>query len=128
MDKTTRLTVSLVLVRVILGVSMLMHGISKVSDLAGTVGFFSSLDVPAFMAYLVILIEIVGGIFMIIGLLVPLVALGFVVVLATAMFLLGLNRGYVGGVELEVILIVLSIATGFAHFEKKLFTFLPNVK
>ena len=128
MDKTNRLTVSLVLVRVILGVSMLMHGIAKISDLAGTVGFFGSLGVPAFMAYLVILIEVDGGIFMIIGLLVPLVALGFVVVLGTALILLGLNRGYVGGIELEVVLLVLSIATGLAHFEKKFFTFLPNVK
>lgn len=128
MDKPTRLTVSLVLIRVILGLSMCLHGLSKASDLAGTVGFFSSLGVPSFIAYLVVAIEVIGGIFMMIGLLVPLVALGFVGVLGTAMILLGLNRGYVGGFELEVLLLVMSIAMGLTHFEKKFFTFLPNIK
>lgn len=80
------------------------------------------------MAYLVVAIEVIGGIFMMIGLLVPLVALGFVGVLGTAMILLGLNRGYVGGFELEVLLLVMSIAMGLTHFEKKIFTFLPNIK
>lgn len=127
MNKASRLKISLVLVRLILGFSMLMHGIDKVSGLEGTVGFFSSLGIPALMAYLVIAVEIIGGIFMIIGLLVPLVSLGFVVVLGTAMILLGLNRGYVGGFELEFVLIILSIATGLTHLDKKWLNFIPSI-
>lgn len=127
MNKASRLKISLVLVRLILGFSMLMHGIDKVSGLEGTVGFFSSLGIPALMAYLVIAVEIIGGIFMIIGLLVPLVSLGFVVVLGTAMILLGLNRGYVGGFELEFVLIILSIAAGLTHLDKKWLNFIPSI-
>jgi putative oxidoreductase len=63
------------------------------------------------------------------GILVPLVALGFVCVLATAMVMLGLDRGFSGGYELELVLLISSITVGLAYVDKnkKIFNFIPKV-
>jgi len=63
------------------------------------------------------------------GVLVPLVALGFVCVLATAMGMLGLDRGFAGGYELELVLLISSITVGLAYVDKnkKIFNFIPKV-
>ena len=63
------------------------------------------------------------------GILVPLVALGFVCVLATAMVMLGLDRGFAGGYELGLVLLISSIAMGLAYFDKnkKIFNLIPRV-
>ncbi|GEM_PF-306490 len=129
MEKINRLALGLVLVRIMSGVSMLVYGIAKATDLQSTLGFFGSMGVPTFMTYLVITIDIVGGIFMIGGVLVPLVALGFVCVLATSMVMLGLDLGFAGGYELELVLLISSIAVGLACFDKnkKIFNFIPSV-
>ncbi|MGO2266097.1 DoxX family protein [Vagococcus salmoninarum] len=118
---------SLLLIRVMLGITMMLHGIPKFLDLQGTTDFFVSLGFPAFMPILIGLIEVGGGLFMIIGLLVPLVSLGFIAILSTAIIMLQLGNGFLNGYELELILIIMSIACGYSHFSKKLFLFLPPV-
>ena len=118
---------SLLLIRVMLGITMMLHGIPKFLDLQGTTDFFVSLGFPAFMPILIGLIEVGGGLFMIIGLLVPLVSLGFITILSTAIIMLQLGNGFLNGYELELILIIMSVACGYSHFSKKLFLFLPPV-
>lgn len=118
---------SLLLIRVMLGITMMLHGIPKFLDLQGTTDFFVSLGFPSFMPILIGLIEVGGGLFMIIGLLVPLVSLGFIAILSTAIIMLQLGNGFLNGYELELILIIMSIACGYSHFSKKLFLFLPPV-
>ncbi|OTN88442.1 hypothetical protein A5819_000923 [Enterococcus sp. 7E2_DIV0204] len=117
--------VGILLVRIMLGFTMGIHGVSKITDLNATIGFFSSLGIPSIMTWLVILLEIVGGILMIIGVLVPIVAVGFIIEIGTAMVLLGFQRGYVGGIELEVIIIVLSISMILTHWNKKIINLYP---
>lgn len=55
--------------RLILGVMFLAHGLTKlmVFTPAGTAGFFESVGFPSFLAYPVIAFEVVGGLFLIIG-------------------------------------------------------------
>lgn len=118
---------SLLLIRVMLGITMMLHGIPKFLDLQGTTDFFVSLGFPAFMPILIGLIEVGGGLFMIIGLLVPLVSLGFIAILSTAIIMLQLGNGFLNGYGLELILIIMSVACGYSHFSKKLFLFLPPV-
>ena len=57
------------LLRVSLGVLALAHGLLKllVFTPAGTVGFFQSLGLPAFLAYATIAIEVGGGAALIVG-------------------------------------------------------------
>ncbi|MGX7148408.1 DoxX family protein [Enterococcus ureasiticus] len=116
---------SMLLIRIALGITMAMHGIAKFSDLKGTTDFFVSLGLPSFMPIIIALIEVGGGIFMIIGLLVPLVSLGFIAILGSAIFMLKSGSGFVNGYELELLLIVVSIACGYSHFNKKIVQFIP---
>lgn len=57
------------LLRVSLGILALAHGLLKILVFtpAGTVGFFQSLGLPAFLAYLTIAIEVGGGLALIVG-------------------------------------------------------------
>jgi len=57
------------LLRVSLGVMALAHGLLKILVFtpAGTVGFFASLGLPAFLAYATIAIEVGGGLMLLAG-------------------------------------------------------------
>lgn len=60
----------LMILRVVLGVAFLVHGWSKFSGgVDGVAGFFTSLNIPApsLVAYIVSIVELVGGAFLIVG-------------------------------------------------------------
>lgn len=59
----------LALLRVTSGVYFLIHGLIKlfIFTPAGTAGFFESIGLPAFMAYVTILLEVGGGIALVLG-------------------------------------------------------------
>ena len=85
-DNRTAPYAALVL-RVALGVMFLAHSLYLkvfVFTVPGTVGFFESLGLPAFFAYLTILAETGGGIALILGFQTRLVALALVPVLLGA--------------------------------------------
>lgn len=59
----------LFLLRLVLGITFVYHGYSKLTDLSMTSGFFESLGIPmaGFFAVVVGLIEFLGGIALILG-------------------------------------------------------------
>jgi putative oxidoreductase len=65
MNLSTRLTPSagLLILRIVVGTTFLLHGIDKLTDLSATEQFFASLDIPAvgLMAPLVAVTETAGG-------------------------------------------------------------------
>lgn len=72
--------------RVSSGTLFLAHGWLKLSvfTIAGTVGYFESLGLPGFLAYLTILAEIAGGAALILGVATRLVSLALIPVLLGA--------------------------------------------
>ncbi len=74
------------LLRVSLGVMALAHGLLKVFvfTVPGTVGFFESLGLPAFIAYLTILAEVGGGLALVLGIYTRWVSLALVPILLGA--------------------------------------------
>lgn len=69
------------LLRVSMGIMFIAHGaLLKLFEygITGTAGYFVSIGYPAFLAYVVIFAEIVGGLMLILGLKVRLVALALV--------------------------------------------------
>jgi putative oxidoreductase len=74
------------LLRVSSGALFLAHGLLKVNvfTVAGTVGFFESLGLPGFLAYLTIAAEIGGGLALILGVATRLVSLALIPVLLGA--------------------------------------------
>ncbi|WP_202128808.1 DoxX family protein [Paenibacillus dendrobii] len=103
------------LLRVVLGIIFLAHGISKFQMGLGNVeAWFSSMGVPGFMAYVAAIAEVVGGIMLIIGLLTRVVSALFIVLMIGAIVTVKLSAGLLGhdqvaGYELELSLILISV-------------------
>lgn len=71
------------LLRVTLGGFVLVHGLIKlfVFTPAGTAGYFASLGLPAFLAYLTIAAEVLGGLGLIAGVMTRIASLGLAVIM-----------------------------------------------
>ncbi|MEX2529673.1 MAG: DoxX family protein [Gemmatimonadota bacterium] len=104
----------LFILRAVMGVILLTHGWPKLMNgAAGTAEFFGMLGVPLPMitAWLITLLEVFGGLALIVGLAVPLVSLLFIVHMAAGIFLVHMSEGWfvvgpgTGGAEFNVLLI-----------------------
>jgi putative oxidoreductase len=62
------------LLRIVVGVTMIMHGYPKLKNPKQTVQWTKGLGVPAAATYLAIILEFFGGIALIMGFIVPIVA------------------------------------------------------
>ncbi|MFS0723345.1 DoxX family protein [Paenibacillus sp. 1P07SE] len=85
------------IVRIGLGFIFFMHGLQKFQGgIDGTVGFFESLGIPGFMAYVVALVELLGGISMMVGLGTRILSLAFIIILLVATFAVSWGSGFSG--------------------------------
>lgn len=104
-----------VFLRVILGLTFFIHGVSKFQGgIGNTAGFFDSLGIPGFMAYIVAIIELIGGIAVILGLGTRIISVLFAVIMAGAIFTAKLPGGFLGngqaaGYELDLALLAMSV-------------------
>lgn len=98
------------LLRLMLGITFFAHGMSKFQGgIENTAGFFASLGIPGFMAYVVAIIELIGGIAMVAGIGTSIVSALFAVILIVATLLVKLPDGFLGGYELDIVLLVVSL-------------------
>lgn len=68
--------------RAVIGITFFIHGLSKFQGgISNTVGFFESLGIPGFLAYVVAVVELLGGIALILGLGTRIVTLLFALIL-----------------------------------------------
>ena len=70
--------ISMLLGRVFLSLLFIVSGFHKITDYAGTQGYMESMGVPALMLPLVIILELLGGIAILIGFKTRIVALLFI--------------------------------------------------
>lgn len=89
--------IGLLVTRVLLGVILIAHGWQKffTNGIGGTGEFFASMGVPAATAAAGVagLVELVGGILLVIGLLTPLISVLVTVVMLGAFFFVHLGNG-----------------------------------
>ncbi|MEK4274562.1 DoxX family protein [Paenibacillus sp. FSL R7-0026] len=116
----TKTTVVSIIMRVVLGIIFLAHGISKLQmGLSNVDAYFSSMGVHGFMAYVVAILETVGGIMLIIGLFTRYVSGLFVIMLIGAIFTMKLSVGLIGaesaGYELDLGFILVSLYLAVAN-------------
>jgi putative oxidoreductase len=103
------------ILRVTLGALLLIHGIVKFQGgIENIVGWFGSIGLPGFMAYGVALLEIVGGIALIIGLgtrivsaLIAVLMIGAILKVKLSVGLLG--NGQMAGYELDLAFLAIAI-------------------
>lgn len=100
------------LIRVVLGIIFVAHSIAKFQmGLDNVSGWFSSIGIWGFIAYLVAYLELLGGIALIVGFATRFVSTAFIVMLLGAIVMVKLPAGLLGngqtaGYELDLALIL----------------------
>jgi putative oxidoreductase len=105
-----RFEASTVMIRVVLGITFFIHGLVKFQGgIENTAGWFDSIGLPGVLAYVVALIELVGGIALVIGLFSRVVSVLISLLMVGAIVKVQLASGFLGGYELDLALLVMAI-------------------
>jgi putative oxidoreductase len=106
---SNRNEIGTLLLRVVLGIVFLAHGVSKFQGgIGNTAGWFESIGIPGFLAYAVGTIELVGGIALILGIGTRVVSLLLGIIMLGAIFTVNLQAGLLEGYVLDLVLLVLA--------------------
>ncbi|PLT35291.1 DoxX family protein [Bacillus sp. V5-8f] len=107
--------VGALILRITLGIIFFIHGYVKFQGgIENTVGWFQSIGLPGFMAYAVALIELIGGILLVIGFGTRIVSALFIVIMLGATIKVKwavgfLGNGQMAGYELDLAFLVISV-------------------
>jgi putative oxidoreductase len=116
---TTLPSAGALVLRLVVGITFVAHGLDKLGDLSGAEQFFASLDIPApgLMAPFVGVTETVGGVLLIAGLATPLVCTALAIDMLVALLTAHVGHGFFvsdGGIELALLLGGASVGIGLA--------------
>jgi putative oxidoreductase len=111
----------LAVLRVIIGIVFLAHGLQKIFQF-GVGGFAGNLEgqgvpLPLFFAVVVTLVEVLGGVALILGIFTRLVTVPLAIDMLVAMLMVHLPNGFFmmnNGIELTLILLAASVALALA--------------
>lgn len=103
------------LIRFVVGIMIVPHGIQKLSNLAGTASFFAKIGLAPSVLYLVLVVEVLGGLSVALGFLTRFWAAAIAIEMAYIVFLIKWSHGFFaarGGFEYELLwgLVALAIA------------------
>jgi putative oxidoreductase len=133
-QSTTLQNAGLLLLRLVVGVTFLLHGLDKLGDLSAAEQFFASLEIPApaVMAPLVAVTESVGGLLLIAGLATSLTGVALAADMVVAIATARIGHGFFaadGGFELELLLGAATVTlalTGAGRFSADTLLDLPR--
>jgi len=91
----------ILVVRVVVGALFAYHGIAKLLTMTQTVGYMESMGIPAFLAYLVMIGETVGGLMLVSGFFVRYAAAVLAVIMVGAIWIVKLPNPF----EFELVLL-----------------------
>lgn len=92
-------------IRIVVGIAFMFHGYPKLLDVAGTQGFFNMIGLPAELALLIGLLEFIGGLVLVLGILTRIASILLIAEMIGAIMLVKLPKGFIGGYELELLLL-----------------------
>ncbi len=105
----------LLLVRVMVGLVFAYHGYQKLMDISGTAGFFTNVGIPGgeLTAWLVALVELLGGLALIAGVYTSYAAILLTIVMIVAILMVHLGQGF-KGMEYQLVLLATSLGLVFS--------------
>ena len=96
--------------RILAGIAFIAHGIPKLTDPAMTQGFFGNIGLPPELAIPIGLLEIIGGFALLVGIVTRIASILFIIEMIGVIAVVKLSEGFVGGFELELLLISIAIS------------------
>lgn len=100
----------LFIVRVLTGFIFLLHGFSKFQGgIGGTMGFFQSMGLPGFLAPVVAIIEILGGLLLILGLLTRVAGAALTVIMIGVLLTAKAGQPFMMGTEFDYLILFTSL-------------------
>lgn len=103
--------IGILIIRITLGGVFLFHGISKLSNMDGTIAFFGSLGFSVFWAWVVALVETIGGGAVIIGIGTRIFASLLAIIMLVVITTVKNGKGF-QAMEIDVILLGLALGVG----------------
>lgn len=97
-------------IRILAGLALMLHGLPKITDISGTQSFFPNIGLPPELAIPVALLEVIGGLAILFGILTRIAAGLFIIEMIGATVVAKLSKGFVGGYELELLIMAICIS------------------
>ena len=97
-------------IRILAGLTLLLHGLPKITDLTGVQSFFPNLGLPPELAIPVTFLEVIGGLAILFGILTRIASGLFMIEMIGAVVVAKLAKGFVGGYELELLIMAICIS------------------
>lgn len=115
--------VGTIILRLVLGIIFFVHGLDKfLGGIENISGWFQSIQIPGFLAYVVASIELVGGLALIAGIFTRYVSALLAIILLVATLKVKLGAGFMGNgqmagyeFDLALLAIALFLALGGSH-------------
>ncbi|MEM2759240.1 MAG: DoxX family protein [Nitrososphaerales archaeon] len=92
-------------IRVMVGIAFMAHGYPKLVDIEGTQRFFGQIGLPTELAVPIGLLEFVGGLVLLVGILTRISSALLIGDMIGAILLVKISRGFVGGAEIDLLLL-----------------------
>ena len=96
--------------RIISGIGFMMHGLPKLLDISNTQNSFTNMGLPPELAIIIGLLEFIGGLAILLGVLTR-IAAGFLAInMIGAILLVKLSKGFIDGYELDLLYLAIMIS------------------
>ena len=88
----------------------MIHGIPKLLDIPGTQNSFANMGLPPELAIIIGLLEFIGGLAILLGILTRIAAGLLAIDMIGAILLVTLSKGFIGGYELDLLYLAIMIS------------------
>ncbi|MCA9353797.1 DoxX family protein [Candidatus Nomurabacteria bacterium] len=99
----------LLILRFGLAAVFLFHGVGKAMNMGDTIAFFQSVNLPAFLAWIVMIVEVLAGLAFTFGVFVRYAAYGVVAIMLGSIFFVKMKLGFMA-MEVDVLALTSAVA------------------
>lgn len=97
-------------IRIMAGVTFVAHGLPKFFGVSQGYGFFQSVNLPPELFVPIALLEVIGGLAILLGILTRIASALLVIEMLGAVLTVKLPKGFIGGYEFELLLIAICLS------------------
>ena len=96
--------------RIIAGIGFIIHGLPKLLDIPGTQNSFINMGLPPELAIIIGLLETIGGLAILLGILTRIAAGLLAINMIGAIIQVKISKGFIGGYELDLLYLAIMIS------------------